>query len=203
MKQGSDTRQKLLDAADELIWASNYGSVSVDDICAKADVNKGSFYHFFQSKAELAVEALEDHWQKNRGKLDTAFSPQLSPLDRITAFCDAIYDSQKAKMAKAGKVCGCPYGSIGSEQSTVDDAIRMKSMEIFGRMGKYLTATLREAQADGVIAAGDPDTLSQQIHALLEGILLQAKLQNDLEVIRQLKPAIFRLVGAKSPAVSG
>src|SRR5712672_1513385 len=145
MKQGSDTKQKLLDAANELIWTSNYGSVSVDDICAKADVNKGSFYHFFESKADLAVAAIEDYWQKNRGKLDGIFSTQASPLDRIAAFCDLVYESQKEKMGKTGKICGCPYGSIASEQSTLEETIRQKSTEMFGRVMKYLEATLRDA----------------------------------------------------------
>lgn len=203
MKHGSDTKQQLLDAANELIWTSNYGSVSVDDICAKADVNKGSFYHFFPSKAELAVEAIEDYWQKNRGKLDGVFSTQLSPLDRISAFCDAIYESQKEKLKKAGMVCGCPYGSIASEQSTLEETIRQKSTELFGRVMKYLEATLRDAVREKLIAPDDVAVLAGDIHALIEGFLLQAKVQNDLEVVRQIKPAIFRLLGAKTPAVVG
>lgn len=201
MKQSSDTKQKLLDAANELIWTSNYGSVSVDDICAKADVNKGSFYHFFESKAELAVAAIEDYWQKNRGKLDSVFSPQLMPLDRIAAFCDAVYESQKEKMKKTGKVCGCPYGSIASEQSTLEETIRQKSTEMFGRVMKYLEATLRDAVREELIVPGNVTVLAGDVHALIEGVLLQAKVQNNLEVVRQLKPAIFRLLGAKLPAV--
>jgi len=203
MKQVSDTKQKLLDAANELIWTSNYGSVSVDDICAKADVNKGSFYHFFESKADLAVEAIEDYWQKNRGKLDSIFSSQLTPLDRLAAFCDAMYEGQKEKMKKTGKVCGCPYGSIASEQSTLEETIRQKSTEMFAHMMKYLEATLRDAVREGLVASGDAGVLAGDVHALIEGVLLQAKVQNDLEVVRQLKPAIFRLLGAKSPVAVG
>ncbi len=62
MKQESETKRKILETAMELIWQSSYGSVSVDDICAKAGVNKGSFYYAFKSKAELAVAAYERHW---------------------------------------------------------------------------------------------------------------------------------------------
>jgi TetR/AcrR family transcriptional repressor of nem operon len=46
-----------------MIWESSYGSVSVDDICTKAGVNKGSFYYAFKSKSDLAVAAFERHWE--------------------------------------------------------------------------------------------------------------------------------------------
>ncbi len=196
MKQVVDTRQRLLNAANELIWTQSYGSVSVDDICAKAEVNKGSFYHFFPSKAELAVAAIEDCWQHHREKHDRVFSPQVPPLERLAALCEGIYESQKEKRRITGKVCGCPFGSIGSEQSTLDEAIRRKSIEIFDRMSKYLEATLRDAVREGVIVAGDPAMLAHEVHALIEGTLLHAKVKNDLEIVRQLKPAIFRLLGA-------
>ncbi|MCW2286501.1 AcrR family transcriptional regulator, partial [Rhodoblastus acidophilus] len=58
-----ETKRRLIAAALELIWRSSYGSVSVDDICKAADVRKGSFYHFFPSKADLAVAAM-DHADK-------------------------------------------------------------------------------------------------------------------------------------------
>src|SRR5262249_2566506 len=55
MGRVSDARQRLMDAVCELIWAGSYGSTTIDQICEKAGVKKGSFYHFFDSKADLAV----------------------------------------------------------------------------------------------------------------------------------------------------
>lgn len=59
MGRTSTAKEKLLDVAFKLIWDQSYGSVSVDDICQQAEVKKGSFYHFFESKAELAIAAYE------------------------------------------------------------------------------------------------------------------------------------------------
>ena len=73
MKQESDTKQKLLSVAMDLIWESSYGSVSVDDICTKAGVNKGSFYYAFKSKSDLAVAAFERHWETKRPLLGSNF----------------------------------------------------------------------------------------------------------------------------------
>ena len=55
MGRTSDAKEKLLHVAFDLIWQHSYGSVSVDDICERADVKKGSFYYFFPSKSDLAV----------------------------------------------------------------------------------------------------------------------------------------------------
>ena len=83
MKRESDTKQKLLNTAVTLIWESSYGSISVDDICNRAGVNKGSFYYAFKSKSDLAAAAFEDHWNKKRGMMDEIFSSQVPPLSAL------------------------------------------------------------------------------------------------------------------------
>ena len=112
MKQESASKTKLLDTAIDMIWASSYGSVSVDDICVKAGVNKGSFYYFFKSKSDLAVAAFERHWDAKRERLDRIFSPQVPPLERLDQYISIIVDDQKARStALFGKMLGCPFCS--------------------------------------------------------------------------------------------
>jgi TetR/AcrR family transcriptional repressor of nem operon len=50
MGRTSDAKERLIEAMIELIWTGSYGSTSVDQICERAGVKKGSFYHFFESK---------------------------------------------------------------------------------------------------------------------------------------------------------
>jgi AcrR family transcriptional regulator len=93
MKTECDTKQKLLDTAMQLIWEQSYGSVSVDHICERAGAKKGSFYHFFPSKSDLAVAAIDGHWQKLRPDLDRIFSSQTAPLERLAAANAEIWQS--------------------------------------------------------------------------------------------------------------
>ena len=58
MGRVSDAKERLLEAAKGLIWEQSYGAVTVDAICRRAKVQKGSFYHFFDDKSELAVASL-------------------------------------------------------------------------------------------------------------------------------------------------
>ena len=58
MGRVSDAKEKLMEAVSELIWTGSYGSTTIDQICEKAGVKKGSFYYFFKSKSELAAAAV-------------------------------------------------------------------------------------------------------------------------------------------------
>ena len=82
MGRKSDAKQRLLEAAQDLIWEHSYGVVTIDAICEKAGVKKGSFYYFFESKADLAVAALEEDWQSEmKPKFDAMFSASNPPMD--------------------------------------------------------------------------------------------------------------------------
>jgi TetR/AcrR family transcriptional regulator, transcriptional repressor for nem operon len=196
MKTERDTRQRLLETAMDLIWEQSYGAVSVDVICERAGARKGSFYHFFRSKSDLAAAAIQDHWEKLRPDLDRIFSPQAPPLGRFAAYCDFIYERQRAKMERFGRVCGCPLTSLGSELSTQDEKIRQKSQEILEWRCRYFAAALRDAVREGLIPDQDCEAKARDLYGSVIGALLQAKIENDLGIIRHLKANIFRLIGA-------
>ena len=202
MRRDSDTKTKLLQTALELIWENSYGSVSVDDICHRAGVNKGSFYYAFKSKSDLAVAAIEYHWNEKRPLLDETFSSQITPLARIENYCDYVVRDQLAKYGQFGKLCGCPFSSIGSELSTQDEQIRRKAHELAERAMKYLSATLRDAIAEGSIDAKDPVELAREVFCYAKGLIMQAKIENNPDILKCLKKGVFRLVAAKSPTVT-
>src|SRR5690606_20583467 len=115
MGRVSDAKEKLITAVFELILQGSYGSTTIDRICEKAEVKKGSFYYFFESKSDLAIAALESEWQRYRPVLDAMFSPLVAPLDRIQQFCEQAYEKQKELKCQCGCVIGCPLFTLGSE----------------------------------------------------------------------------------------
>src|SRR4249920_873235 len=95
MGRTSDADERLKDAALALIWEESYGAVTIDDICNRAEVKKGSFYYFFDSKAELAVAALEKMWATEwKPNLDATFSSSVEPLTRLTNYLSSFYPKQ-------------------------------------------------------------------------------------------------------------
>ncbi len=197
MAKPSDTREKLLQVAFDLIWNQSYGSVSVDQICERARVNKGSFYHFFDSKSELAVEAYEENWREKQPEMDRIFSPQVPPLERLALWCRYVWNRQKQKAEKYGHVCGCPYASLGTELATQDEKIRAKSQEIMDRTIRYLESALRDAGREGAVSIADPRTVAKRIYTSTLGMLLYAKVHNDLVPIRELEPTVMDMIGVQ------
>jgi TetR/AcrR family transcriptional repressor of nem operon len=202
VKQETESKRKLLETAMELIWESSYGSVSVDDICSKAGVNKGSFYYAFKSKSDLAVAAFERVWENKRPVMDRIFSSQIPPLERLDAYCQLIINDQKQKYQSFGKMLGCPFCSLGSELSTQDENIRRKAEQMGTRMMKYIEALVRDLQAAGMIEVKDPAELAQEVYSYIAGVLLQAKIENNVKHVERLQHGVMRLLGVKELAVS-
>src|SRR5689334_24832970 len=100
MGRASDAKERLMKAVRELIWTGSYGTTTIDQICDRAGVKKGSFYYFFESKADLAAAALNEEWQHRRVELDSLFSPTIPPLERLKKYCDYGYKIQAEMQAK-------------------------------------------------------------------------------------------------------
>lgn len=196
MGRKSDAKERLLHVAFELIWDNSYGSVSVDRICQKAGVNKGSFYHFFKTKSDLAVSAHEMYWRERQPELDRIFSPQVPPLERLSRWCDYLFRRQREKAVEYGHVCGCPYSSVGVEMATQDEKVRRKVEELIERNLRYIESAIMEARMDGVISAQGPKTVARQIYTYALGLLLQARIHNDISLLDDLKPFVMTLLGA-------
>jgi TetR/AcrR family transcriptional repressor of nem operon len=188
-----------MDAALALMWEESYGSVTIDDICQRADVKKGSFYYFFKSKAELAVAALEKLWKEQwKPTLDACFSPSTDPLVRLRNYFDTIYAHQVDIKARYGKVLGCPVCTVGSEVSTQEVDVSAAIRDIVSRKQRYYQSAIRDALAQGVIEPCDPVEESLALFALLEGLVSQARIMNDPEVLRRLPSMALSMLRVKS-----
>lgn len=195
MGRTSDAKEKLMRSVTELIWTGSYGSTTIDQICERAGVKKGSFYYFFDSKAALAELAIESAWEEYRPKLDQVFSPSLPPLERIHRYCEFELAEQVELKKQFGHVLGCPLCTLGTEVSTQEDRLRRKVQEIMGQSRRYLETTVRDAHACGLISASDPAAKAQTVYAYIEGLLAQARIQNNIEVLRDMESGMLALLG--------
>jgi TetR/AcrR family transcriptional repressor of nem operon len=202
MGRVSNAKKQLMDAVLELIWTGSYGSTTIDHICATAGVKKGSFYYFFDSKAELAAAALQQNWNVRQPELDALFSPTVPPLERLRRFCELSYRQQAEVKCRCGCVLGCPLYSLGSEVCTQEQTLRTKIQEILGHYRKYVETAVRDAHAAGLIEAPDAGEKARMILAYYEGLLTQARIQNDAEVLRELPRGVFAMLGKESPVMA-
>jgi TetR/AcrR family transcriptional repressor of nem operon len=197
MPRVSDMKERLLDAAMDLIWENSYGATSVDAICDRAGAKKGSFYYFFKSKSELAAAALEDCWSKKKAEMDSIFSPTVPPLERFDRYFDFVHDRLADVQKKCGSILGCPFISVGSEVSTQDQIVRETIDRIMDRKLNYFVSAVRDATAEGLIDAPDPVAKARALFSCYQGMMAQARIQNDIELLRGFKEVAMEVLGVK------
>lgn len=189
-----DTRERLLQTAADLIWRSSYHATGVDHICEAAGVHKGSFYHHFASKEELAIAALEDQWARMKPVIDGIFSPASRPLERLANYARLTVQMQREKQLQMGCVCGCPLYALGSEVGTLAPALQHKVQALLEVKLRYLVSAVRDAHAAGEIFAPDPERSAQMLVDLAEGMLMRARIMNDLAPLERFEESLLALL---------
>src|ERR1700745_1851084 len=93
MGRPSDAKQRLIEAAKNVVFTHSYEGVSVDELCAAAGVNKSSFYHFFCSKQELILAAIDSQWLWfEQVVLIPTFVNHSPPQERLLRFFDQVLE---------------------------------------------------------------------------------------------------------------
>ncbi len=139
----------LLEKGMEILWSRGYNATSVNDIVKAAEVPKGSFYFYFDSKEDFAVKAINRYF-------DTNFAPareilknsSISPKQRLLDFHE-----YRAKVLKEEMGCkmGCMACNLGNEMAEHNEQIRTIIVEKEQTILSLITSVIQEAQDLGEI----------------------------------------------------
>ena len=199
MGRASDARDRLMRAVAELIWTGSYGRTTIDQICERAGVKKGSFYYFFESKADVARLAIESMWQTERGQWQELFAATRPPLERLRAFARDCHARQVDLKRQHGHVLGCPLCTLGTEVSTQESALRETVERIMAEAAGFLEAAIGDAIRQRDIPAGDAAAKARILYAYGEGLLTQARIKNDPDVLLELESGMMEILGVQPP----
>src|SRR6476659_9163671 len=192
-----DSRTKLVDAAVSVVRAKGYAAARVDDICAAAGLTKGSFFHHFDSKEDLALAAAE-RWGTTTGGVfaAAAYRELPDPLDRLLAYVDF----RKALIRGEPRDFTCFAGTTVQEVHETHPAIRDACGEtILGHAATLeadVTAAMRQYGAAGTWTAS---SLALHTQAVIQGAYVLAKATQDraialasLDHLRRYLELLFR-----------
>lgn len=197
MGRTSTARDRLVETAYELIHERGYAAIGVAEICARADVRKGSFYHFFESKQSLTLEAIDRHWGEQRAAWAAVLGGDGPALGRLERLMRSQVDGQRAGKRTFGMVRGCLFGNLAMELSNQDAVVRGHLAEVFAEQMELLRGVLAESVTEGDLPPGaDSEENARALLAQLEGMVLFAKLADDPEVMDRLWSQAKRLIGA-------
>ncbi len=165
-------RLRILEAARDVIRAKGYAATRVDEICARAGVTKGAFFHHFASKEALGVAAAE-FWGCSTGALfaSAPYHAPEDPLDRVFAYLAF----RRALIGGALWEWTCLAGTMAEEVHATHPAIADAcGAAIFGHAAT-LEADIAAAMAAGGIDAPDAPSLARHTQAVLQGAFVMAK----------------------------
>jgi TetR/AcrR family transcriptional repressor of nem operon len=187
MGRTSSARRRLLNAASDLLWEKSYHSVTLDEVCARAGVRKGSLYHFFDSKISVASAALQHFWETlAKPAYERHFSTAIPPLARIICFLDWLQYLQREKHRKVGKILGWPFFTLGCELGAREPAIARRLCDVESAEHRYFESAIRDAIAQEIIEPCVARAEAISLRAAVAGILGRARILDEPEELTTL-----------------
>ena len=193
VERANDARTRLVESAIELFHDRSYTAVSVQQLCEHADVKKGSFYHFFPTKRELALAAVSELQQRVKVSIwEPLFSEDITPQERL----ERVFDEacEYFSPPQSGVMRGCPFGSLAAELSTQDEAMREAIEGVFDMFTGYFRRAIQEALDTGDVSGIDSEHTAEEMLAYFQGALLVAKVKNDPDFVRRAAPGVTRFL---------
>lgn len=139
----------LLERGMELLWSKGYNATSVNDIVVAANVPKGSFYFYFDSKEDFAIKAIDKYFQAQFAPAqEILLDKTVSPRERLLNFhefrCNVLKNEMECKM-------GCLACNLGNEMAEHNENIRKAILQRETLVQAQITAVVEEAQELGQI----------------------------------------------------
>ena len=191
------SKTRLLDAALRVIRAKGYTAATLDDICAAAGVTKGSYFHHFKSKEEMALMAVE-HWNTMTGGLfaQAPYTLIADPRDRVLAHIDFRSEILQGELPDFTCLLGTMVQEVFETHPRIRDACNA------GIRGHAATiaADLTQAKALYVPDADwDPMVVALYTQATIQGAFILAKAEGGPEIaercIHLLRRHVASLLG--------
>jgi TetR/AcrR family transcriptional regulator, transcriptional repressor for nem operon len=186
------SKDKLLDAALHVIRAKGYAATTVDDICHEAGLTKGSFFHHFKSKEELALAAAAHFAAMAEGLFAAApYRSLADPLDRLVGyikFRKAILQGELPQYTSL-------LGTMVQESYETHPAIRKACDRYISEHAAEVAKDIAEAKRRyAPRARWSPESLGLFTQAVLQGAFVLAKARNGPDVAAESVEHLRRYV---------
>jgi TetR/AcrR family transcriptional repressor of nem operon len=194
------SRSRLLDAALKVIRTKGYASTTVDDICHQAGVTKGSFFHHFKSKDDLALAAVAYWRSMTEGFFASA--PYHQPPDPLTRLLGYL-DFRAAILTGGLPDYTCLLGTLVQETYNTHPHIRAACEQA---LSSHIAALASDVEAAKHLYAPDapwtPESVGNYIQAVLQGSFIFAKAKQGPEIIRENIEHLRRYIQLLLPATA-
>jgi TetR/AcrR family transcriptional regulator, transcriptional repressor for nem operon len=174
------SKVRLLDATLDVVRRRGYAATRVEDICAAAGVTKGSFFHHFDSKDELALAAAA-RWRENADALFATadFNTIEDPLDRLLGYIDFRKALLQGELAEYTCFAGTVIQESYATHPQLRDACARGMSENVAFLTPIISAAMRKHKIKSSWTAA---SLAQHTQAVLQGAFILAKAEGQAAV---------------------
>jgi TetR/AcrR family transcriptional repressor of nem operon len=175
-----ESKEKFLDVALQVIRAKGYSATRIEDICGAAGLTKGSFFHHFKSKEDLALAAADHFAAMADGAFAAApYQRAADPLDRLLGYVDfrgAILQGDLPDFT-------CLLGTMVQEVYDTHPAIRAACERHISAHAAAVANDIAEAKKRyAPNAPWTPENLGLFTQAVIQGAFVLAKAKHGAEV---------------------
>ena len=178
-----ESKTKLLDATLKVVRTKGYSATRIEDVCAEAGLTKGSFFHHFRSKEDLALSAAA-HWNTSTAAFfaDAPYHSAADPLDRLLAYVDF----RKAMLTGELPDFTCFAGTVIQEVYDTHPEINAACETSIGGHARTLESDIRDAMRKYGVAAGwTAESLALHTQCVIQGAFILAKAKGSAAIAAQ------------------
>lgn len=192
MPTATDTRQRILDAAQVIIARKGWAAVGINEVLRAAGVPKGSFYHWFSSKDAFGEAMMRSYFVDYLGDMDAIFArPDTPGADRLMAYWRNWRETQGVDDCQ-GK---CLAVKLGAEVADLSEPMRLVLKEGTAGIVERVRRMIEAGVADGSLSVdGDAGTTAQTLYDMWLGASVMAKIHRDLAPMDNALAATTRVL---------
>ncbi|WP_268800434.1 TetR/AcrR family transcriptional regulator [Pseudomonas huanghezhanensis] len=170
----TDARQRILDAAAQVIGRKGFAAVGLNEVLLLAKVPKGSFYHYFSSKDAFGQALLESYFQNYLAEMDQIFeAPAQTEREKLEKYWQRWLENQSLHH-DFGK---CLVVKLGAELADLSEPMRLALDQGTAKVIQRIGAALSRGLDDGSFRLTDPPShVALRLYQLWLGASVMTKI---------------------------
>lgn len=195
MSSASDSRQRILDLAEELLTAGGFNAFSYRDIAEVLGIRNASIHYHFPSKTDLGVALIERHLAQLQGQNTALLASALDPREKL----ERAFDVARSITGRRRFIC--LLGILQAEYESYPEPMRIATRELGRYHRRVVTEILAQGQASGRFRfEGTAEEHATLVITAVQGSLQLARALGEPEILETTLRALWRALGVEAPA---
>lgn len=184
LTKGERTKKQIVKQAAQLFIKNGYYATGIRDVIEAAQVSKGSFYFYFESKRDLGM-AVYEYYTQSLLRVFHQIAEDRNWTDFVNALCEWI-----AGNTAKGINYGCPFATLGMETAFVDPELSRLNYESMLQTVEAFKCALQNT----TISVEKAALMAERSFAMYEGYMLRYRLSKDPIELQYLRDALHSMI---------